>query len=151
MSVFIVGLSQGARNVLPYTKRMMQNFLSFRVCPIIELRRSPKPNAAAGKHLSPQNLQQRKHFHAHGYAKRRERKTERERATMNLSRGNCECDRRFLCCPETGKGRWTKRKRRGEEDHTRRSHDQLRLSTYRSIVVGWIEAPDIICIKRSYL
>ena len=36
-----VELSYGARNVLSYTGRTMQNFLSFRDSPIIPLRRSP--------------------------------------------------------------------------------------------------------------
>ena len=40
VSVLIVGLSFGARNVLSYTRRMMQNFLAFRDSPIIPLRRS---------------------------------------------------------------------------------------------------------------
>ena len=30
VSVLMVGLSYGARNVLPYTRRLMQNFLAFR-------------------------------------------------------------------------------------------------------------------------
>ena len=40
MSVFIVGLSYGARNILLYTRRMMQNCLAFKDSPIIPLRRS---------------------------------------------------------------------------------------------------------------
>ena len=42
VSVLIVGLSYGARNVLSYTRGMMQNFLAFRDSPIIPLRRSPR-------------------------------------------------------------------------------------------------------------
>ena len=43
VSVLIVGHGQsyGARSVLSYTRRMMQNFPSFRDSPIIPLRRSP--------------------------------------------------------------------------------------------------------------
>jgi len=41
VSVLIVGLFYGARNLLSYTRRMMQNFLSFRDSPIIPLRCSP--------------------------------------------------------------------------------------------------------------
>ena len=41
VSVLIVGLSYGARNVLSYTRCMMQNFLAFRDSPIIPLGRSP--------------------------------------------------------------------------------------------------------------
>ena len=39
-SVFLVGLSYGARNVLPHTRHMMQNFLALGDSPIIPLRRS---------------------------------------------------------------------------------------------------------------
>ena len=42
VSVLIVGLSYGARNVLSYTKHMLQNCLAFRDSPIIPLRRSPR-------------------------------------------------------------------------------------------------------------
>ena len=42
VSVLIVGWSYGARNVLSYTRRMMQHFLPFRDSPIIPLRRSPR-------------------------------------------------------------------------------------------------------------
>ena len=41
VSVLIVGPSYGARNVLSYTRRRIQNFLAFRDSPIIPLRRSP--------------------------------------------------------------------------------------------------------------
>ena len=41
VSVLIVTLSYGARNVLSYTKHMMQNSLAFRDSPLIPLRRSP--------------------------------------------------------------------------------------------------------------
>ena len=41
VSVLTVGLSYGARNILSYTRHMMQNFLPFRDSPIIPLRRSP--------------------------------------------------------------------------------------------------------------
>ena len=41
VSVIIVGLSYGARNVLSYTRGMMQNFLEFRDSPLIPLRRWP--------------------------------------------------------------------------------------------------------------
>ena len=40
VTVLIVGLSYGARNVLLYTRSMMQNFLAFRDSPTIPLRRS---------------------------------------------------------------------------------------------------------------
>ena len=39
VSVLIVGLSYGARNVLSYTRHRMQHFLAFRDSPIIPLRR----------------------------------------------------------------------------------------------------------------
>ena len=39
VSVLVVGLSYGARNVLSYTRCVMENFLSFRDGPIILLRR----------------------------------------------------------------------------------------------------------------
>ena len=39
VSVLIVGLSYGARNVISYTRRLMQNFLACRNSPIIPLRR----------------------------------------------------------------------------------------------------------------
>ena len=42
VSVLIVGLSYGARNILSYTRHMMHNFLPFRDSPIIPLRRSPR-------------------------------------------------------------------------------------------------------------
>ena len=42
MSVLIVGLSYGARNVLSYTRRTMQHFLAFRDSLIIPLKRSPQ-------------------------------------------------------------------------------------------------------------
>ena len=41
MSVLIVGVSYGARNVLFNNRRMVQNFLAFRDSHIIPLRRSP--------------------------------------------------------------------------------------------------------------
>ena len=41
VSILTVGLSYGDRNVLSYTRHMMQNFLAFRDSPIIPLRRSP--------------------------------------------------------------------------------------------------------------
>ena len=42
VSVLVVGLSYGARNVLSYNRRLMQNFLAFIDSPILPLRRSPK-------------------------------------------------------------------------------------------------------------
>ena len=42
VSILIVGLSCGARNVLSYTRHMVQNFLAFGDSPIISLGRSPK-------------------------------------------------------------------------------------------------------------
>ena len=43
VSVLIVGLSYGARNVLSYTRPMMHDFIAYRdYCPIIPLRRSPR-------------------------------------------------------------------------------------------------------------
>ena len=47
VSVLIVGLSYGARNVLSHTRCMMENFLAFRDCPIIPLRHSPPITTAA--------------------------------------------------------------------------------------------------------
>ena len=41
VSVLIVGLSYGARNVISSTRCMMQHFLAFRDSPIIPLRRTP--------------------------------------------------------------------------------------------------------------
>ena len=45
VSVLIVGLSYGAKNILSYTRGMMQNFLEFRDNPIIPLRRSPQSSS----------------------------------------------------------------------------------------------------------
>ena len=45
VSVLIIGLSYGARNVLSYTGHMMQSFLAFRDSPVIPLRRSPSDRA----------------------------------------------------------------------------------------------------------
>ena len=39
-SILIVGLSYGARNVLSYTRGMMQSFIAFQDSPTIPLRRS---------------------------------------------------------------------------------------------------------------
>ena len=41
VSVLIVGLFYGARNVLSYTRHKIQNVLAFIDSPIIPLRRSP--------------------------------------------------------------------------------------------------------------
>ena len=41
VGVLFVRLSYGSRNVLSYTRHMMQEFLAFRDSPIIPLRRSP--------------------------------------------------------------------------------------------------------------
>ena len=49
VSVLIVGLSYGARNVISYTRRLMQNFLACRDSPIIPLRRLPNIAATAKK------------------------------------------------------------------------------------------------------
>ena len=46
-SVIIVGLFYGARNVLSFTRRIMQNFLALRDSPIIPLRRSPEISRSA--------------------------------------------------------------------------------------------------------
>ena len=48
VSVLIVTLSYGARNVLSYTRHMMQNSLAFRDSPIIPLRRSPSLHQLLG-------------------------------------------------------------------------------------------------------
>ena len=51
--VLIVGLSHGDRNVLAYTRRMMQNFLSFRDNPILPLRCLPTPGISGLLSLAP--------------------------------------------------------------------------------------------------
>ena len=53
MIVLIAVLSYGARNVLSYTRHMMQNFLAFRDSPIIPLRRSPEDSCGWSKLLRP--------------------------------------------------------------------------------------------------
>ena len=51
VGVLIVGSSYGARNVLSYARRMMQNFLAFRDYPMTSLRRSP--TLSLGVHFEP--------------------------------------------------------------------------------------------------
>ena len=48
VSVLIVGLSSGARNVPCYTRHIMQNFRTFRDSPVIPLRRSPRARDGDG-------------------------------------------------------------------------------------------------------
>ena len=54
--------------------------------------------------------------------------------SLSLSRDNGQCDRHFLCCPETGKGR----EREEDPDHTRRLHRQrdVRSLVYCTEMVG---------------
>lgn len=54
VSVLIVGLSYGVRNLLSYTRRRMQNFLAFRDSPIIPLRCS-SPAFLASRSKAPLN------------------------------------------------------------------------------------------------